>query len=249
MTDTPLAFDLDRLIGLLSRSRPIREIDALLSRHAILAIRETIGDDPNPLRAAAILSRALGQPHLYVYQGLTEAALRDRIDPVLSSSPQAAASLELHEDSNLHEDLIEVAWVDGPSVPEMRGALAPLFEAGLSEVGDIRCRRGAIDADGRLVTLDGIGPPNGYQRGIHHAIHFDSDAGTVRLARDLSRETLDAGMAALTEARRRGELPEGLVFRSGSRGVRYDLADREALLDRMDAIVRAATGLSAIDRD
>lgn len=251
MTDTPLAFDLDRLIGLISQKRPTPRARDVLSAHDILSVTDMIGEDHNPIRAAAILSRALGQPHLFVYEHLLHAAVFDLLGPLVPARDTGHPGLSIDEDhDSVHGDYTQILWVDGPSPEEARDVLRPLFQCGVQDIDTLSLRtpRIAIDPAGDVVSLEGVGTPGGYDRTLHHQICYDRNAEMIELVRDLSPEALDAGIAALEDAQRRGELPDDLVFRPTNSGICFERRDRAQILRAMTDIVRKQAGLDAVDR-
>lgn len=221
----PLATDIAALLSLIGRHSP----DPTLSAHDRRAVQRMIGDDPNPLRAAAIVARAIGASHLVVADKLLKACIEDRL---VGLRGLTSSDLDIVSAEHFDEEWTEVHWMDGPSVKSAREALAPLFQCGLAEDFASSSRSRGIDPDGHVIERF-----NGAARPAFYTISFCHSADRVVLSRKLTMSTRARCTAALARARSAGRLPADIEVVPTDTGFTYRHVAEDRIRAAIDDIV------------
>lgn len=227
----PLATDIDTLLSLIASGRST----VGLSAHARRRITRLVGSDPNPLRAAAIVSREIDKPHLFVNGDLIDACIRDRLDGLCGLT---AHEIVINPDDDGVDTFRSVDWIDGPSIAAARAALAPLWACGVVDGGDWPSRSCGIDPDGNVLRR-----PKRATRETFYSIVLGDQAKRIDLSRTLSPSTRARCEAALARARIAHGLPDEIEIVPTASGFvfRHVEADRiQAVIDEVTAATIAA---------
>ena len=233
-----LAFDLPCLEELLTGQSRRPGAKGRLSAHTLRAVKRRIGDNPDPVRAGAILSRAMGQQRLVLDRALIQRSIIDLLD---------VDTVDLDEDEDAINGMFLVAsWADGPTRDAARARLAPLFAVGATELGrDVDERTHVLTPEDTIVPLT---PTLRNSGDAFHPIVLEVGSHALSLQRDLTGNTVSAAMVALKAAQAAGTLDADMVFFETPDGLDFERADHAAQLARMDEIVHAATGVRCTTR-
>lgn len=181
----------------------------LPSAHEKLAIKEMIGLDRDPVRAAAIFARETGHRHLYLEAGLVKTIITELFETC--DKPICDYLFIANEDDGAMK-YIDLYWIDGPTIARAKRILDPLSRAGIA-IDDGRCKQAVLMPDNQIrqrYNIDGTTAIDDDQSAF--PIRVDQDASVICMKRHISRQAATETLDILTTARAEGNLPTDVDF-------------------------------------